>query len=54
MKHDILQVGECSVTCSCGAVIVGTSLEAARRKHEQHFGLMSARDQLPKEEDDDE
>ena len=55
MKHDILQSGESTVTCSCGAVIAGSSLEDARRRHEQHFQLARAREALaagfPKEDD---
>lgn len=55
MKHDILQSGDSTVTCSCGAVIAGSSLEDARRRHLQHHGLMMAREVLaaglPKEEE---
>lgn len=58
MKHDILQSGDSSVSCSCGCVIAGSSLEDARRKHETHFSIARAREALawtaglPKEDDD--
>lgn len=52
MKHDILQSGDSTVSCSCGAVIAGSSLEDARRKHIDHYWLMKSREQLPKEDDD--
>jgi hypothetical protein len=46
MKHDILLQGESTVTCSCGCVIAGSSLEDAKRRHEVHFGLAAAREAL--------
>jgi len=46
MRHDILQEGDCSVSCSCGAVIAGSSLEDAKRRHGDHYGLSMSRERL--------
>ena len=51
-SHNVIEVLDCSVRCSCGRVITAASLEQAQADHLFHFQVQSAREALPQEEED--